>query len=57
MQTKLLGLLAMSALIGSYNLTAAAAPPDMDDVPLTLSGCVSLSLTRDARAVTSLHHD
>ena len=54
MQTKLLGLLAMSALIGSYNLTAAAAPPDMEDVPLTLSGCVIAGEAKDSYLLTNV---
>jgi hypothetical protein len=54
MQTKLLGLLAMSALVGSYNLTAAAALPDMDDVPLTLSGCVVAGEAKDSYLLTNV---
>ncbi len=54
MQTKLLGMLALSALIGSYNLAAAAAPPDMDDVPLTLSGCVVAGEAKDSYLLTNV---
>jgi hypothetical protein len=54
MQTKLLGLLAMSALMGSYSLTATAAPPDMGDVPLTLSGCVVAGEAKDSYLLTNV---
>jgi hypothetical protein len=53
MQTKLLEVLVMSALIGSCNL-AAAAPPDMDDVPLTLSGCVVAGEAKDSYLLTNV---
>lgn len=54
MQTKWLGILAVSALVGSYSLTASAAPPDMDDVPLTLSGCVVAGEAKDSYLLTNV---
>ena len=54
MQTKWLGILAVGALVGSYNLTASAAPPDMHDVPLTLSGCVVAGEAKDSYLLTNV---
>ena len=54
MQTKWLGMLALSAFVGSYSLTATAAPPDMDDVPLTLSGCVVAGEAKDSYLLTNV---
>jgi hypothetical protein len=54
MQTKWLGILAVSALVGNYGLTASAAPPDMDDVPLTLSGCVVQGEAKDSFLLTNV---
>ena len=54
MRTKLPGILAMSALIGSYNLIAAAAAPDTHDVPLTLSGCVVAGDAKDSYLLTNV---
>jgi hypothetical protein len=54
MRTKWLGILAIGALVGSYNLTAVAAPPDMDDVPLTLSGCVLAGEAKDSYLLTNV---
>jgi hypothetical protein len=54
MHTKLIGILAMSALIGGHNLTAAAAAPDMKDVPLTLSGCVVAGEAKDSYLLTNV---
>lgn len=54
MQTKWLGILAVGALVGSYNLTALAAPPDMADVPLTLSGCVLAGEAKDSYLLTNV---
>jgi hypothetical protein len=54
MQNKWLGILAVSALAGSYSLTAAAAPPDMNDVPLTLSGCVVAGEEKDSYLLTNV---
>jgi hypothetical protein len=54
MRTKLGGILAISALIGSYTPTATAAPPDTDAVPLTLSGCVAAGEARDSYLLTNV---
>ena len=54
MQTKWLGILAVSALVGNYGLTASAAPPDMDNVPLTLSGCVVAGEAKDSYMLTNV---
>jgi hypothetical protein len=54
MQTKWLGILAVSALVGNYGVTASAAPPDMDDVPLTLSGCVVQGEAKDSFLLTNV---
>jgi len=54
MQTKWLGVLAIGALVGSYNPRASAAPPDMDDVPLTLSGCVLAGEAKDSYLLTNV---
>lgn len=54
MQTKWLGILAVGALAGSYSLSASAAPPDMDDVPLTLSGCVVAGEAKDSFLLTNV---
>jgi hypothetical protein len=53
MQNRWFGLLAASALIGG-SLTATAAPPDMDDVPLTLSGCVVAGEKSDSYLLTNV---
>src|SRR5262245_5159355 len=54
MQTKKLGILAVFALAGGYSLTATAAPPDMHDVPLTLSGCVVAGEAKDSYLLTNV---
>jgi hypothetical protein len=54
MQTKWLGILAVSALVGSHGVTASAAPPDMDNVPLTLSGCVVAGEAKDSYMLTNV---
>jgi hypothetical protein len=54
MQTKLLRILTVIAVIGSCNLTAAAAAPDMPDVPLTLSGCVVAGEAKDSYLLTNV---
>jgi hypothetical protein len=51
---KWLGILAIGALVGSYNMTASAAPPDMADVPLTLSGCVLAGEGKDSYLLTNV---
>lgn len=54
MQTKWLGILTVTALLGSYSVTASAAPPDMNDVPLTLSGCVVAGEAKDSFLLTNV---
>jgi hypothetical protein len=54
MQTKWLGILAVGALVGNYSLTTAAVAPDMDDVPLTLSGCVVAGEAKDSYLLTNV---
>ena len=53
MQNKWLGILAIGAMAGGYSLVAAA-PPDMDDVPLTLSGCVVAGVSKDSYLLTNV---
>jgi hypothetical protein len=53
MQNKWLGMIAISAMAGGYSL-AAAAPPDMNDVPLTLSGCVVAGESKDSYLLTNV---
>jgi hypothetical protein len=54
MQHRVLGILAFTALIGGHTLTASAAPPDMDEVPLTLSGCVVAGEAKDSYILTNV---
>lgn len=56
MHTKWIRTLAVAALTGGYALVAAAAPPDveMDEVPLTLSGCVVAGEARDSYLLTNV---
>lgn len=54
MQTKWIGILAMSALASGYGLTATAAAHDMDKVPLTLSGCVIAGEGQDSYLLTNV---
>ena len=54
MQTRWLGILAISALVGTHGVTAAAAPPDTDEVPLSLSGCVVAGEARDSYLLTNV---
>jgi hypothetical protein len=53
MQMKWFGALAVSALVGTYTLRAAA-PPDVDVVPLTLSGCVVAGEAKDSYLLTNV---
>ncbi|MEO5569149.1 MAG: hypothetical protein ABIR92_11685 [Gemmatimonadaceae bacterium] len=55
--TKWLGTLAVGALVGTYGLTASAAPPDMDNIPLILSGCVVAGEARDSYLLTNVTVD
>jgi hypothetical protein len=52
--TKWLGILAVGALVENYGPTASAAPPDMDEVPLTLSGCVVAGEAKDSYLLTNV---
>jgi hypothetical protein len=54
MQKKWLGIMTVAALAGGYSVTAMAAPPDMDDVPLTLSGCVVAGEAKDSFLLTNV---
>jgi hypothetical protein len=54
MQTRWLGILAVSALVGSFDGIATASPPDIDEVPLTLSGCVVAGEARDSYLLTNV---
>ena len=54
MQTKWLGVLAISAMVSGYSLNASAAPPDTNDVPLTLSGCVVAGESKDSFLLTNV---
>ena len=54
MQTTWLGALALTSVVLGYTLTATAAPPDMDDVPLTLSGCVVAGESKDSFLLTNV---
>jgi hypothetical protein len=57
MQKKWLGIAAVAALATGYSATATAAPPDMDDVPLTLSGCVVAGEGKDSYLLTNVTVD
>ena len=54
MQTKWISTLVVGALVGGYSLTTSAGPPDMDEVPLTLSGCVVAGEARDSYLLTNV---
>jgi len=54
MQTKWLGVLTIGAIVGSNSLTVSAAPPDMHEVPLTLSGCVVAGEAKDSYLLTNV---
>ena len=55
MQTKWLGrILAAIALAWAYTPDVTAAPPDMEDVPLTLSGCVVAGQAKDSYLLTNV---
>jgi hypothetical protein len=53
MQTTWVGVFAVGALLTSYEVTIAA-PPDLDDVPLTLSGCVVAGDAKDSYLLTNV---
>lgn len=54
MQTKWLGILAVAAVAVSYEQAAVAAPVDMDEMPLTLSGCVVAGEEKDSYLLTNV---
>ena len=57
MQTKLIGIAAITALAGACSSTGLAAAPDMDEVPLTLSGCVVAGEAKDSFLLTNVTVD
>jgi hypothetical protein len=57
MQVKWFGIAALAALAGGYSSTAAAQAPDMDEVPLTLSGCVVAGEAKDSYLLTNVTVD
>lgn len=54
MTTKSLGILAMAGVVSGFTLAATAAPPDMKDVPLTLTGCVVQGEAKDSFLLTNV---
>jgi len=54
MKTTWLGVLAVMGLTSTYNVTASAAPADIKDVPLTLSGCVVAGEAKDSYLLTNV---
>lgn len=54
MQMKWLGILAVTTVAASYEPAVVAAPADMDEVPLTLSGCVVAGEARDSYLLTNV---
>jgi hypothetical protein len=54
MQKKWLGMMAAVAMAAGYSGTATAAPPDIDEVPLTLSGCVVAGEAKDSYLLTNV---
>jgi hypothetical protein len=57
MRTKWLGILAASVCFSSVSLTVNAAPAGIDDVPLTLSGCVAAGEAKDSFLLTNVEID
>lgn len=53
METKWIGAFAVGALLTSYEVTFAG-PPDPEDVPLTLSGCVIAGEGKDSYLLTNV---
>ena len=53
MHTKWIGIAAVAAMAGGYGLTTASAH-DMDEVPLTLSGCVVAGEGKDSYLLTNV---
>jgi hypothetical protein len=56
MQKNWFGIVAATAWLG-FAPAIAAAPPDMDDVPLTLSGCVVAGENKDSFLLTNVEID
>ena len=54
MKAKWVGILAVAALSGSYSTISAAVPPALDEVPLTLSGCVVGGEAKDSYLLTNV---
>ena len=54
MNQHLPGLLSAVALCAAIAAPAAAAPPDMDEMPLTLSGCVVAGEEKDSYLLTNV---
>jgi len=54
MQNTWLGILAIGAIASGYSPSATAAPVDLDDVPLTLSGCVVAGESKDSYLLTNV---
>jgi hypothetical protein len=54
MQTHLLRMLTLTAMIGLSGAPIAAAPADTADVPLTLSGCVNAGEAKDSYLLTNV---
>lgn len=54
MKTTWLGVLAVMGLTSTYNVTASAAPADIKEVPLTLSGCVVAGEAKDSYLLTNV---
>ena len=54
MQKTWLGLLAVVGLCAAYNVTTSAAPPEVDEVPLTLAGCVVAGEAKDSYLLTNV---
>jgi hypothetical protein len=57
MQKSWLGMWAVTACLYGFSSTLAAAPPDMDDVPLTLAGCVVAGEAKDSFLLTNVEID
>jgi hypothetical protein len=54
MKAKAFGVLAVAALAGGYSAASAAVPPDLEEVPLTLSGCVIAGEAKDSYLLTNV---
>jgi hypothetical protein len=54
MQNNWLRIAALAAFLSGSSAAAFAAPPDEDEVPLTLSGCVKAGESRDSFLLTNV---